>query len=138
MFSLFIQNEHYFYNDINEENSIEKDICVICWTHTEKDNIIKKLSDFTHITVTCKCNPKIHELCLNYWINKNMSCPICRTKIFNPKQKYLTYYIHFVKYTKYSFRILCAINLLFHLILFMYMIFENFYITFFDNFTDIY
>jgi hypothetical protein len=133
MFSLFIPNETFFYSDINE-HSIEKDICFICWMPNEKDNMIKKLSDFSHITITCKCRPKIHEWCLNNWISKNTSCPICRTKIIVSKQQYLTYY-NFVKYTTYSLKLLFYINLL----NFMYNFFYNIYIlTFFDDYTDIY
>jgi hypothetical protein len=133
MFSLFIPNETFFYSDINE-HPIEKDICFICWMPNEKDNMIKKLSDFSHITITCKCKPQIHQLCLNNWISKHTSCPICRTKIIVSKQQYLTYY-NFVKYTTYSLKLLFYINLL----NFMYNFFYNIYIlTFFDDYTDIY
>jgi len=63
--------------------NIEEDLCLICWQPTEKNNIIKKLSDFSDVSISCKCSPYIHQLCINNWISKNNSCPICRTKIYN-------------------------------------------------------
>lgn len=138
MFSLFIPNEFFFYSDINEnenenEKLIEKDVCFICWFPSEKDNIIKKLSNFSHISIACKCKPNVHELCLNIWINKNTSCPICRTKI-EINKKYLNYN-NFVTIFIYSLKLLFYINLL----NFMYIFFNNIYIvTFFDDYTDIY
>jgi hypothetical protein len=132
MFSLFIQNKRYFYNDVNE-NLIEKDICFICWLPAEKDNMIKRLSDFSHIN--CKCSPNIHQICLSDWMSKNNSCPICRKKTFNSKQKYLTLYYRIIKCNVFLIKIICYINLLY----FIYIILNNLYfITFFDDYTDIY
>ena len=54
--------------------------CFICFMPSEKNNQIKMLSEFSHIIQKCKCNSKIHLQCLNNWINKRQSCPICRTK----------------------------------------------------------
>jgi hypothetical protein len=63
--------------------NIEEDVCLICWQPTEKNNIIKKLSDCSDVSVSCKCNPYIHQLCFRDWISKNNSCPICRAQIYN-------------------------------------------------------
>jgi hypothetical protein len=130
----FISNEYYFYNDTNEL-LIEKDICLICWLPTETDNVIKRLSDFAHINITCKCKPMIHQLCINDWISKNPSCPICRTPIFYSNQNYLTYYHKFIKYNTYLIKIIFYMNLLYFIYVFLY----NIYIfTFFEQCTDIY
>lgn len=141
MFSLFINHEFFFYNEINEinENLTEKykdkdkDICFICWLPAEKNNIIKKLPDFSHINIICKCKPNIHQLCLNDWISKNSSCPICRTK-FNPNQHFLTRY-NFVELNIYTIKLICYINLIY----FIYIFINNIYIIiFFDDHRYVY
>jgi len=130
MFSLIIQNEYYFYNDIDDKLN-EKDICFICWLPNEEDNEIKQLSEFSHINIICKCNPKIHQLCLNNWISQNLSCPscpICRRKI-NLDQTHLKSYYKIFKHNN-------LIKLIFYvnIIYFIYIFCNNIYIlTFFDN-----
>ena len=57
--------------------------CFICFMPYEQHNQIKMLSKFSHIIQNCKCNVNIHLLCLNNWIKKTQSCPICRTKCIN-------------------------------------------------------
>lgn len=135
MFSLFIPNENYFYNDTNEE-LIKKEICFVCWLPGEKDNIVKRLSDFPHINIACKCKPIIHKLCIDDWISKSSSCPICRTKInSNSKQKYSIYYIKFVKITIYTLKFIMYL----YCLNFMCMYFHSIYIfIFFGDDTDIY
>ena len=60
-------------------NDYEED-CFICFMPYEKHNPIKMLSKFSHITQKCKCDARIHLVCLNNWIQQKQSCPICRTK----------------------------------------------------------
>ena len=131
MFSLFISNEYYFYNDANEL-LIEKDICLICWLPSETNNVIKRLSDFSHINITCKCKPMLHQLCINDWISKNPSCPICRTPIVYSNQ---AYYHKFIKYNTYLIKIIFYMNLLYFIYVFLYNIYM---FTFFEQCTDIY
>ena len=74
----FIENKCFNIKKVNH-NNYEID-CFICFMPYEQNNPIKMLSDFSHIIQKCKCNAKIHLLCLNNWIQKKQSCPICRTK----------------------------------------------------------
>jgi hypothetical protein len=74
----FIENKCFNIKNVNH-NNYEID-CFICFMHYEQNNPIKMLSDFSHIIQKCKCNANIHLLCLNNWIKKTQSCPICRTK----------------------------------------------------------
>ena len=105
--------------------NIEEELCLICWQPTEKNNIIKKLSHFSDVSVSCKCNPYIHQLCLINWISINNSCPICRTKIYNIDNCYTL--------TKYK--------LMYYIIPIYIIYFIYFYINIlflFDDYTDIY
>ena len=133
MFSLFIPNEKYFYNDSNEELT-KSEICLVCWLPSERDNIIKRLSVFPHINITCNCNPTIHKLCIDDWISKSSSCPICRKKIVL-REKYSFYYIKFVKITIYTLKFM----LYMYWFSFICMYFHSIYIfIFFGDDTDIY
>lgn len=72
------------YNTDWEENINiinDNDLCLICWLPKEKNNCVKLLTDFSNIQPSCYCKPKIHSLCLNDWIAKTKSCPICRKQI---------------------------------------------------------
>ncbi len=117
---MYVSSEHSA-NDNNKLTIVEKDVCLICWTPSEKDNQIKLLSDFSHIIFICKCQPKIHQKCLDIWIYKNSSCPICRRKITVSSLKsgnayFISCYIYCVEYTVRGLRILCYVsfvNLLF-------------------------
>ena len=107
--------------------NIEEDLCLICWQSTEKNNIIKKLSHFSDVSISCKCNPYIHQLCLINWISKNNSCPICRTKIYNLDT--------FNTFTKYIIKFMYYIIPL-YLIYFVYFYINILFL--FDDYTDIY
>jgi hypothetical protein len=76
------------YNSLSDEDTIENDIdidendiCIICWLPSNEKNTIVRLNDYYTITTTCKCNPKIHSLCFNDWIQRTQTCPICRKNI---------------------------------------------------------
>jgi len=77
----FIENKCFNIKKVNHNNN-EID-CFICFMPYEQNNPIKMLSDFSHIIQKCKCNAKIHLLCLNNWIKNTQSCPICRTKFIS-------------------------------------------------------
>ena len=74
----------------------------------EKNNPIKMLSEFSHIIQKCKCNARIHLLCLNNWIQQKQSCPICRTKCICLETPNLR---------KYYYYIACIINIYVFIIL---------------------
>ena len=110
--------------------NIEEDLCLICWQPTEKNNIIKKLSYFSDVSISCKCSPYIHQLCLNNWINKNNSCPICRTKMYNYNLKTFN---NFNTLTKYIIKLMYYITPL-YFIYFMYFYINILFL--FDDFTN--
>ena len=67
------------------------------------------LSKFSHIIQKCKCNAKIHLLCLNIWIKQTQSCPICRTKCITIKD--------LQKHNLQKYYIACIINIYVFIIL---------------------
>ena len=83
--------------------------CFICFMPHEKNNPIKMLSEFSHIIQKCKCNARIHLLCLNNWIQQKQSCPICRTKCIYLETKLRKYYL------------VCFINIYVFIIIFYYI-----------------
>ncbi len=56
-------------------------LCLICWLPSNKNETIQNMKTISHIVVICDCNPIFHKKCLDIWINKTSSCPICRKKI---------------------------------------------------------
>lgn len=124
------------YNSDDEQNNniifSDNDLCLICWLPEDKNNKIKLLSDFSHIKVNCKCNPKIHGNCLNDWITKSKTCPICRTEVnlvillSNNKNFFIHFYIISIEYTICLLKILSftsLINLFFLMVYNMYKIY---------------
>ena len=137
--SVFTSSEYYSDEDINREVSIDEDeLCLICWLPEYEKNRIKLLSEFSHIKPNCKCKPKIHLLCINEWIAKSQSCPICRIKmdiIFtnNIQNVLINYYIICVSYTVHFLKIVCyasfinLICILFYNTYFIYIITNKYY-----------
>ena len=80
--------------------------CFICFMPYEQNNPIKMLSEFSHISLKCKCNTNIHLLCLNNWIHKTQTCPICRTTCIYLQEIILSKYL-----------IICFINIYVFIIL---------------------
>lgn len=69
-------------NEIIEIPDDEK--CLICWeTSTNCNKLIKmnSLHLFSSFYKSCDCNSIIHSDCLLEWVNKQLSCPICRNEI---------------------------------------------------------
>ena len=87
----FIENKCFHIKKVTHNNYE----CFICFMPHEKNNPIKMLSEFSHIIqkCKCKCNARIHLLCLNNWIQQKQSCPICRTKCIYLETKLQKYYI---------------------------------------------
>ena len=74
-----VNNIILLFNNIifNMNDIIIIDQCIIC---LENDN--RKLIKYD--TITCKCNPNIHQECLDEWLKiQSNSCPICRSGKIN-------------------------------------------------------
>ena len=116
--------EYFFNNNIAsfELNNDENDICFICWINTNENNKLIQLEQICNINKKCKCNPKIHSLCLNDWIKCTLTCPICRQRLTvdEPKTKSIIifnklcieYTLCFLKCMSYSLLIviLCLLS----------------------------
>ena len=93
----FIQNKCFKIKKVKQHDSdFDPDYeveCFICFMPREQNNPIKMLSEFSHISLKCKCNTNIHLLCLNNWIYQTHSCPICRTTLINLKEINLSKYL---------------------------------------------
>ena len=115
----FIENKCFNIKKVNHNNN-EID-CFICFMPYEQNNPIKMLSDFSHIIQKCKCNAKIHLLCLNNWIKNTQSCPICRTKCTSLQKSNLPKF--YVIITIYLF-IIFTYNILICLIILKHILFQ--------------
>ena len=105
MLQNFIENKCFNIKKVNHNNYE----CFICFMPHEKNNPIKMLSEFSHIIQKCKCNARIHLLCLNNWIQQKQSCPICRTKYIYLETKLRKHYL------------VCFINIYVFIIIFYYI-----------------
>lgn len=148
-FSLISSYEHFCEN-INDEDKCkdtnnylinnQKDTCLICWMPTEENNEVKKLSNFSHINIICNCQPKIHYLCLNSWIHKNSSCPICRKKIFikslNLKKTNIfeKLYYYNQEYNLHFCKTICFISFSYLMFIFLCNIYFSFIIEYEDGY----
>ena len=110
----FIENKCFNIKKVNH-NNYEID-CFICFMPYEQNNPIKMLSDFSHIIQKCKCNAKIHLLCLNIWIKQTQACPICRTPFITIQDTDLQKH-HLQKHHLQKYYIVCIINIYVFIIL---------------------
>ena len=78
-------------NNINDDN----DICLICLLPIN-ETLTSKLIINKNKLLNCKCKPKIHYICMNEWINKTNTCPICRKQIILINNNYL-FFVYFHK-----------------------------------------
>jgi hypothetical protein len=95
-------------NDFSESetNNIENKIyyeCIICLEKNTDEFKIIKLSkalltneENTKLVKKCSCESFIHQYCLDIWVKKGESCPICRDKfnriIIKPIENQITYF----------------------------------------------
>jgi hypothetical protein len=135
-FSVFSSSEYYSDEDVDNKLIIDKDqLCLICWLPTEETNKIKLLSEFSHINPKCKCKPKLHTLCINEWIKKTPSCPICRTQmniiVFNSDNKnlFINCYIKCCMYSVKLLRFGCYASFINLLFLLLYNIYSIYFMT---------
>ena len=135
-FSVFSSSEYYSEHDISNDISIdEDDVCLICWLPEEEQNEIKLLSDFSHIKLNCKCKPKLHSTCINDWINKSTTCPICRTKlniiIFTTNHENIisNFYIICISYTAQLLKFISYVSFINLLCILFYNIYSIYIMT---------
>lgn len=56
--------------------------CFICFEIRDINDLKPiKLNQHKIYIRTCKCSSYVHEKCLNKWLEKDKSCPICRKKV---------------------------------------------------------
>lgn len=92
-FNIYKDTSHNAIENIQplKPTPIEENLCIICWTKNNddnsndnngnNDNTFVHLKDCNKYLVSCNCNVLIHSLCLDKWIIRTNSCPICRNKI---------------------------------------------------------
>ena len=69
---------------INSNMSVQSDLshmseCFVCFENEVDGNLPIKLEDIDEISRQCECRGNIHMECFKAWVNRNRSCPICRT-----------------------------------------------------------
>jgi len=93
------ENEQFYIyqNKINKNTTknIQENLCIICWSKNEINDELFYIKNLDKYIVTCNCNVLMHVDCLDIWIQKTNSCPICRKNItYNENHlKIITYYI---------------------------------------------
>jgi hypothetical protein len=65
------------------DDQVKDNVCVVCFD--KSDDVLSKLcfknSENLELQKVCSCNCCIHQKCLDPWIYKSQSCPICRKKM---------------------------------------------------------
>jgi len=75
------------YNDNDNDNDNNDNInlteCFVCYEirNCNECNPIKLRNQY-YYTKKCYCDGFIHKKCLDKWFDKNKSCPICRTNMY--------------------------------------------------------
>jgi len=126
MIQNFIQNKCFKIKKVTQHNYNYEVECFICFMPYEQNNPIKMLSEFSHISLKCKCNTNIHLLCLNNWIYKTHSCPICRTTCIslqeiNLRKSYLTSIINIYVFIILIFNLYLCSNLFIYILFQIYL-----------------
>ena len=129
--------------------------CLICLSESKKNDVIKKMKEFSNLYIICDCNPTFHYTCLENWVERTASCPICRKKIrinkhnndinqvVNPIINPIAHFIFYCDFNIFMLRII-TIVLTINIFLFFiyncyfmnYMLHEYSYEQFNDEFAD--
>ena len=129
--------------------------CLICLSESKKNDVIKKMKEFSNLYIICDCNPTFHYTCLENWVERTSSCPICRKKIrinkhnndinqvVNPIINPIAHFIFYCDFNIFMLRII-TIVLTINIFLFFiyncyfmnYMLHEYSYEQFNDEFAD--
>ena len=125
--------------------------CLICLSESKKNDVIKKMKEFSNLYIICDCNPTFHYTCLENWVERTSSCPICRKKIIinepdniislvvNPIVNPIT---HFIFYCDFNIFILRIISIVLMINLFLFFIYNFYFMNYmiheysYDHFND--
>lgn len=81
-YDIFLHQLNNKENLDNKKLFDEEDLCcIICLETDASFNKIKNMQSITDIKLFCNCNIYIHKYCLESWMKKRNTCPICLTKI---------------------------------------------------------
>lgn len=71
--------ESYVLNSSDMENLPNKlqDLCPICFETFDEHN---------EVSIIKNCQHSYHKRCITFWFQKNLSCPMCRTKVGSIKE----------------------------------------------------
>lgn len=64
---------------VHSLNEQQKDGCVICMR-----NFTNNKPSTRSFVKRLKCSHVYHSECLNQWLNKEITCPLCRTSLYYP------------------------------------------------------
>lgn len=90
-------------SETNNIENVKYYECIICLEKNTEEFKIIKLSNAlltnkenTNLEKKCLCESFIHQYCLDIWVKKGESCPICRDKfnriIIKPTENKTTYF----------------------------------------------
>jgi|APGre2960657423_1045063.scaffolds.fasta_scaffold17079_2 hypothetical protein len=101
---MYYTSSEYYNGDIQ---------CLICLSESKKNDVIKKMKDFSDLYIICDCNPTFHYTCLEVWIDRTSSCPICRKKIIikipNNNINTITHFIFYCDFNIFMLRIIAFV-----------------------------
>ena len=117
--------------------------CLICLSESKKNDVIKKMKEFSNLYIICDCNPTFHYTCLENWVERTSSCPICRKKIrinkhnndinqvVNPIVNPIVNQIaHFIFYCDFNIFMLRIITLVLTINIFLFFIYNCYFMNY--------
>lgn len=136
MYSICYTSSEKYEDDTNVIKDDEtNNICLICWVPSVDNSIVLKMKEYPNIITICNCNAEFHSSCLEEWIEKTHSCPICRKKITIYNQDLMNNYATTVTYFIVCFnlctqvlRVATIISLINVFLLFTYNIYFMVYV----------
>ena len=129
MYGIIYTSDQYYDNNTQLDPLIESNKeCIICWLTSSEVTHVKCMKNHFFFVSSCNCNAYIHDTCLQKWINKQSSCPICRTKIFvniiENKDYYIKIRAYFVILLNNTFYVLKMLSF-FSMVNLFFLLFYN-------------
>jgi hypothetical protein len=104
--------------------------CMICWEDKKEICTLLQENIFSdsvkNYKVICLCNIRIHKTCMNKWIQKNKSCPICHNALYEYQTLYSYLYTLLLSCIKYIYSLFVNVVLsliIVHLLLILYLVY---------------